>query len=106
LEQIRIQLLGFHALNEPKIVKALRLTDSQRQSLRGIDMDTFIRMDESMTPTDDVTRPERRRTLARSALERSLELLTPEQLAQWKELTGRPFQGRLAKRLPGMPPGP
>lgn len=106
LEQIRIQLFGFHAFNEPKIVKALKLTDAQRQAFRSIELETLVLMSESQGPTDDATRSIRRESAFRSALERTLALLTPEQLIQWQELTGPPFRGRLANRLPGMPPGP
>jgi hypothetical protein len=52
LEQIRIQLVGFLAFSEPKIVKALGLAESQREAIRQIEAETFLLLDEGKTLPD------------------------------------------------------
>lgn len=106
LEQIRMQVMGFHVFNEPKIVKALKLTDAQRQAFRSIELETLVWMNESPEPADEATRQDRHDRLSQRALNRTLALLTPEQSSHWRELTGPPFQGHLANRPPGAPPTP
>jgi serine/threonine protein kinase len=113
LEQIRIQLAGFIAFSEPKIVKALGLTESQRESIRQIEAETFLMIDEGKillladdepTASDGPQRKVSRASLHRSALDKCLAVLSPTQLNQWHELVDRPFQGQLSRRLPGMLP--
>jgi eukaryotic-like serine/threonine-protein kinase len=41
----------------------------------------------------------------KAELERILEVLTPEQLARWREMTGAPFEGRLRMFFRPPPPG-
>ena len=106
LEQIRLQFCRFRGLNEPKIVEALQLTESQRQALRQIELETFVLLTERENPTDEATRCELRASLFQSAMDKSLAVLTPAQLQQWQDLIGRPFQGRLPDHPPGMPPHP
>jgi hypothetical protein len=104
LEQIRIQLVGFLAFSEPKVVKALGLADSQREAIRQIEAETFLLLDERKALPDDSAYQDARANLLGSAMERCLAVLSPTQLTHWRELTDRPFQGRLSRRLPGMLP--
>jgi hypothetical protein len=104
LEQIRIQLVGFLAFSEPKIVKTLGLAESQREAIRQIEAETFLLLDERQTLPDDSARQNARANLLGSAMDRCLAVLSPTQLSQWQDLTDRPFQGRLSRRLPGMLP--
>ena len=106
LEQIRIQLQGFRAFNEPEIVGSLELTESQRQAIRQIEVETFVLMSERRDLTDEAARRDLRDSLFQSAMDASRAVLTPSQLRRWKELTGPPFHGRLLNAPPGMPPRP
>jgi hypothetical protein len=106
LEQIRLQLQGFMAFNEPVIVAALKLAESQRQALRQIEGETFMLMKEGGDIADETARRESRKNLLRSAMEKSLAILAPNQSSQWQELIGLPFQGGLSNDLPGIPPQP
>jgi serine/threonine protein kinase len=104
LEQIRIQLVGFMAFGEPRIVKALGVSESQRETIRQIEADTFLLLDEGKSLSEGSSRQTARASLFRQAMDRCLAVLTPAQLNQWHEITDRPFQGRLSRRLPGMLP--
>ncbi|HPM80851.1 MAG TPA: serine/threonine-protein kinase [Candidatus Anammoximicrobium sp.] len=106
LEQIRLQFCRFRGLNEPKVVEALQLTESQRQALRQIELETFVLLTEREESTDEAARRELRASLFQSAMDKSLAVLTPGQLQQWQDLIGRPFQGRLPDHPPGLPPHP
>lgn len=113
LEQIRLQLAGLIAFSEPKVVKALGLTESQRETIRQIEAETFLMIDEGkllLLADDERSVPEQsqrqvsRAGIYRSAMDRCLTVLSPTQLSQWHKLVDRPFQGRLSRRLPGMLP--
>lgn len=107
LEQIRLQLSGSRAFDEPEIVRALKLTDSQRQAIRQFHVETFVLLnDRKDLSTDEAARRTLRESLFRAATDKTLALLTPDQRNRWQDLTGRPFQGRLSTPLPGLPPGP
>lgn len=113
LEQIRLQLAGLIAFSEPKVVKTLGLTESQRETIRQIEAETFLMIDEGklLLLADDersisegAQRQTSRASIYRSAMDKCLTILSPTQLNQWRELVDRPFQGQLSRRLPGMLP--
>jgi hypothetical protein len=104
LEQIRLQLQGFLAFNEPTVVSALKLADSQREALRQIEGETFMLAKERSDLSDESARRELRKQLLNSAMEKSLAVLRAEQQERWRKLISRPFQGRLSNDLPGIPP--
>jgi serine/threonine protein kinase len=106
LDQIRLQLQGFAAFSEPKVVSTLKLTDSQRQALRQIEGEAFMFMKDGGDLANDAARRESRGNVLRSAMGKSLAVLTPGQLSQWHKLTGLPFEGKLSNDLPGIPPQP
>jgi serine/threonine protein kinase len=106
LDQIRLQLQGFGAFGEPKVVSTLMLTDSQRQALRQIEGEAFMLTKDGGGLADDATRRELRGNILRSAMEKCLTILTPGQSSQWHELIGSPFEGKLSNDLPGIPPQP
>ncbi|MFZ5829410.1 MAG: protein kinase domain-containing protein [Planctomycetota bacterium] len=43
------------------------------------------------------------RRMQQAVMEKILETLTPEQQAEWKTLTGEPFEGRVRPPFPGLP---
>jgi hypothetical protein len=103
LQQIRLQLQGFMAFNEPEIIATLQLTESQRQALRQIEGETFMFMKDRGNIAKEVTRESRKKLLL-SAMEKSLAVLTPNQRSQWQSLLGSTFKGQVSDDLPGIPP--
>ncbi|MEN6557167.1 MAG: serine/threonine-protein kinase [Thermoguttaceae bacterium] len=105
LKQIVLQLQGITAFNQPEVVEALKLSDAQRQTMRQIEVETFMTLGErSADSSDEATRRQRRRELMQSAMKKCLAALSPNQATAWRDLTGEPFRGRLSVLLPGMFP--
>jgi len=91
LKQLAIQWRGIFALKDPEIVRTLQLTSEQRKSIRQLEREIF---GHSFGFPGLGREPGERRPpfLTRSAsIAKVMELLTPEQVLKWKELTGAPF---------------
>jgi hypothetical protein len=79
LKQIALQLEGPHAVLAPAVADKLQLTEEQVRKIRALTRKQHKKLD---------------------------SILTDEQRAQWQEMVGRPFHGKLAPPpgMPGMPP--
>ncbi|MEN6407116.1 MAG: serine/threonine-protein kinase [Thermoguttaceae bacterium] len=105
LKQIVLQLQGITAFNQPEIAESLKLSDAQRQTMRQIEVETFMTLGErSADSPDESTRRQRRRDLMHSAMKQCVAALSPDQATAWRDMTGEPFRGRLSVLLPGMFP--
>jgi serine/threonine protein kinase len=94
LAQITLQLQGPRAFEQPEVISQLRLTDTQRQSIRQIEMEAYASAWGGPHGGHRGPPPNGfRKTVLRPAMEKVLAVLTPEQSAEWKVLIGRPFQG-------------
>jgi len=76
LKQIALQLEGPRAILAPERAEELQLTEEQQEKIRRL------------TPKNGKS---------------LLAILDAEQQAKWREMTGRPFRGKLAMPGPGMP---
>jgi len=134
LRQIGLQCQGPQAFREPDVVAALGLTSDQREQIRGIEMESHFGpppprhegRPEGAPPGPDEflkgprhegpgprggTSPEWHQRNLRQAMQKVQAILLPEQLADWKAMTGEPFAGPfpifMSRRgPPGMPGGP
>jgi serine/threonine protein kinase len=113
LKQIELQLKGPFAFHDADVVAGLKLTDGQKERIRTIEGTSFFRGrggpggggvfggrggpgGRGSGPGAPRRGPEEE---ARAACEKIQEsVLTQEQRARWKEMTGEPFRG------PGFPP--
>jgi serine/threonine protein kinase len=114
LRQIDLQLQGAHAFSDSDIATALALTEKQREQLRVIEAEALFAGPGGgfggfgrpggggpggpggpgggpggMKPGN-----------SRKESEKIQEVLSAEQLARWKEMTGEPFKGRRRDRFP------
>jgi hypothetical protein len=102
LEQIHVQRQGLRAFSDPKVDKALRLTDSQKQNIRKIEQGAaqearlLFRVAAQEGFQETLKKIERVR---RKAVEKCLALLTDEQKKAWHELIGEPFEVRSQRSL-------
>lgn len=114
LRQISLQLRGPLAFQDSEVVAALKLTAKQRQTIRSFKPEPLPEMRPGPggfggkgPPNDDRGRfgePGSGPGFGgkggpfedhlRKELERIVAALTPEQQAQWRQMTGAPFQGR------------
>jgi RNA polymerase sigma factor (sigma-70 family) len=118
LQEISLQQRRGHALTDPEVVKALRLTEEQRQKIGASEEEAAKEMQNLATkemqgmmelgsnPLDaqamlakmrqGQTSMEKMRKkfeeLYKGTGDKLLDLLTKEQKAKWKELTGKPFK--------------
>jgi serine/threonine protein kinase len=94
LGQIALQCQGPMAFREVDLARTLRLAASQKDRIQVIAMECMFRRDK-----DNHRRPEpppnseERDKKVRAAMEQILGVLTPEQLQQWRKMTGKIFNG-------------
>lgn len=90
LGQIALQCLGTRALREPDVVRALKLNVEQKERLRLIESESFRSIwfhNKDAVKTEDLLKQ------VQATMQKMLEVLTPEQLKQWRSLTGKPYRG-------------
>jgi serine/threonine protein kinase len=96
LQQIALQQRGTTAFGDPEVAKTLQLTHEQKERIWAIQDETRQVLWAAYHAGD--LGPEGRKKLEdlwRNAREQVLAVLTDEQKARWKELTGEPFKGKL-----------
>jgi Spy/CpxP family protein refolding chaperone len=96
LRQIRLQVQGPRAFLNPEMVQKLSITDAQREKIIG----TFkaAKKDFVALFQDGANREDMGPKLAelrRHLTEQALSMLTEEQRARWKDMTGAPISGDL-----------
>jgi serine/threonine protein kinase len=105
LEQITLQLHGPMVFSQPEIVVRLHLTDLQRQAIRQFEREAFApAWNLGEEPSGEQPPPGGRHGVVQAVMEKALALLTPEQLAEWRKLTGAPFKGVFDFPPPGFSP--
>jgi tetratricopeptide (TPR) repeat protein len=99
LKQIAWQEAGAGAFNDPELVEALGLDEDQKERMRAIQDEA--RRAVWVGPRPGGPRPEDWKKAAdawRHAREEAWAVLTADQKAKWKEMTGETFRGEI--RLP------
>jgi hypothetical protein len=97
-KQIALQVRGPQAFSDPELMTALKLTDDQKEKVKTIQDD--VRQESNRLfqrgagNQDDLRK--KREAFNKETQERIVSLLTPEQKAVWKDLTGEPFKGEIA----------
>jgi gas vesicle protein len=98
--QIQTQQAGVRSFSTPRVVEALKLTDEQKEKVKGINQELMT----SMTSLREEFQNDREGAmkkmgeLNKAANEKALELLTSEQKTTWKELTGAPYEVKFEPR--------
>jgi hypothetical protein len=102
LEQITLQVQGPMVFDRTDIIAQLHLTDTQRQAIRQIEREAFP-LPWNLSPGSGQRLSGASRAVnVQGVIGKVLATLTPEQLAQWKKLTGPPFK----EISTFLPPGP
>jgi hypothetical protein len=108
--QIALQSLGPAAFREPEVITALNLTAAQRERIRAIEansvfVSTVYHLHSGPMPSEPHTSVQLKpselprksygelRSSALAQIEK--EVLTPEQLQRWKDLTGKPVDRKI-----------
>jgi Spy/CpxP family protein refolding chaperone len=100
--QIVLQLRGADALGDPEIAGKVGLDAEQKKNVDGLissareEMRSLFRQGGGGGGgADREAAREKLATLRTNLREKALGVLTPEQQAKWKELTGAPFEGEI-----------
>jgi hypothetical protein len=94
LKEITLQVQGARAFSNPDLVKALDLTDEQKEKIMAAEGGRGQRP--QAAPGGDPQEMQKRMEEMRKAnLEKVMNVLTPEQKAKYKEMTGQPFTGKI-----------
>jgi hypothetical protein len=93
LQQIEVQRGGFSVFGSPKIQADLKLTDEQKAKVGQIVGDAMgkIRQSGMELQADAKAATRRREEISKEALAQVVAVLTPAQQADWKDMTGAPF---------------
>jgi Spy/CpxP family protein refolding chaperone len=94
LKEITLQVQGARAFSNPDLANALGLTDEQKEKIKATEGGRGQRP--QVTPGGDPEAAQKRMEEMRKAnLEKVMSILTPEQKAKYKEMTGEPFTGKM-----------
>jgi len=96
LKQISLQVGGASAFADPKVADELKLTSEQKDKIQSIQQESRQSLRGLFQGGGD--REEARKKFAearKSANEKAMAVLTPEQQSKWKEMTGEPFKGEI-----------
>ena len=109
LEEIRIQLMGLGALNDPEVAKKLKITEAQQEKMQEAreSMRESMRteMRELFRSGDRDKIREKMAGLRKKVEEKVLAVLDSGQKAQFEKIKGEPFEmpegGLFGRRAPG-----
>jgi hypothetical protein len=90
--QIEVQVGGINAFNQPRVAEALKLSDEQKEKVRGIAEDArgqFPSREDAQADPDAAMK--KRAEITKAATEKACAVLSADQKSSWKELTGEPF---------------
>jgi len=96
LKQISIQQAGARAYSDPEVVEALKITDEQKEKIKGIQEDSF----KEMPKRGEGDREENAKKIEaiRKATKEKVEgVLSAEHKSKLKDLTGEPFKGEIKR---------
>ena len=97
LKQISWQVAGPRAFANPEVAEALKLSGQQREQIRDIQDDAQHEMRELAQDGNRAELREKFEALRKSTRDKAMAVLTSEQQATWKELTGKPFEGEIRR---------
>ena len=93
LKQVVLQVQAPHSFSAPEVIEALKLTDAQRERIRGIQDDLALaRWNHCQTEGDRTGMRKKIEDMKRNASDQIVRSLAVEQQAAWRNLTGAPFR--------------
>jgi hypothetical protein len=94
LRQIQLQQQGIIAFADPEVLKALNLTDEQKEKLKAVNDEARQKMQDIFQKAagDRQEAMKQMAELRKENLASAMKILTDEQKKSWKELTGEPFE--------------
>ncbi|MGE3819346.1 MAG: hypothetical protein AB7I30_07920 [Isosphaeraceae bacterium] len=101
-QQIELQQAGYAAFAMPRVSAALKLTEEQKEKLAGVTEDMAGAMREAFQAAqgDREAMMAKMRELRKEGMDKAVAVLTDEQKATWKDMTGEPFEVQFQPRRP------
>jgi hypothetical protein len=101
-EQIQLQAQGAQAFATPRVQEALKLTDDQKAKINTITQESMAASREAFQSAGDDRQAAMQKIteIRKQANEKAVNVLTAPQKAQWKEMTGDPYEVRFEPRQP------
>ena len=92
--EINLQTMGVNAFSSPQVVEKLKLTDDQKEKVATIESDLREEMQglRGQNQGDFQAAFQKMAEKRKDALTKVTALLTDDQKATWKEMTGKPFE--------------
>ncbi len=92
--EINLQMMGANAFSQPHVAKKLKITDEQKEKIATIESDMREEMQglRSQNQGDFQAMFQKRNEMREEAKTKVLAVLTDDQKATWKEMTGKPFE--------------
>jgi Spy/CpxP family protein refolding chaperone len=94
LKEITLQVQGARAFSNPDLASALGLTDEQKEKIKAAEGDRGQRR-QTLPGNDPEAARTRMEEMRKAHMDKVMNILTPEQKAKYKEMTGEPFTGKL-----------
>ncbi len=92
-KQIELQVGGIMAFNQPRVQEALKLTDEQKEKIRGIGEEARGAMpSREDAQADPAAAMKKRAEVNKGSMEKVSALLTEDQKKEWKDLAGESFE--------------
>jgi Spy/CpxP family protein refolding chaperone len=101
LKQIQLQQGGLMAFASEEVQKGLSLTDEQKEKLKTLGSDMQKDMQELRQGGFSPETMQKTRALTKEYMGKAADMLTDDQKAKWKEMTGEPFEVQMQRRRPG-----
>jgi hypothetical protein len=99
MKEITLQQGGLMAFNNEEVQKQLKLTDEQKDKIRTLAEDFNNDRRELFQGGGEPQENMRKmQALSKEYLAKAVQVLNDDQKAQWKEMTGKPFELRMEFR--------
>jgi len=95
LHQIMLQKAGLLMVTQPKVAAALGLTQEQKAKALELQQETHKEWVELHHATSKEDRPAKMHEHQTNSRKRLMAILTDEQEARYKEMSGAPFEGKI-----------
>jgi Spy/CpxP family protein refolding chaperone len=95
LNEIAMQVAGLLWVMRSDVATSLNLTDEQKQKIRQLHREAHKEAQEALRSNNGTVEAEKSREMRQSNRKRLMSVLTDEQKAKWREMTGTPFRGEL-----------
>lgn len=96
LDQILLQTAGLLWVTRPEVAKELNLSSEQKKRAAQLQQEARDEMEQLIHETDEAQQDAELSKLRKTSRDRLMTLLTDEQEAKWKQMTGTPFKGEIS----------